>query len=122
MSKHPFAHIEFSAVDIKQTANFYQTVFDWTVQEHPEMNYITFSSGEGSPGGGFNPVSAENPAGTVMVYIQSDDLEGTLSKVEANGGSVLLRSFEVADFGWMSVFRDPSGNVVSLWKDRQPSS
>jgi predicted enzyme related to lactoylglutathione lyase len=116
MSNHPFAHIEFSAKDVKETARFYQTVFGWTVTEYPELNYTIFSSGENSPGGGFNPVSADNPPGTVMVYIGTDDLEATLNEVEANGGTVLMRSFEVAGFGWMAVFKDPSENTVSLWK------
>ena len=116
MSTHPFAHIEFSAKDLKETAGFYESVFGWNVEEFPEMNYITFSSGENSPGGGFNPVSEENPAGTVMVYISTDNLEETLGKIEGKGGTVLMRNFEVADFGWMAVFKDPSENTVALWK------
>jgi uncharacterized protein len=119
MSKHPFAHIELSATDLKGTANFYRTVFGWETQDFPEMNYITFSSGEGNPGGGFNPVSEESPAGTVMVYIHTDDLEATLKEVEANGGQVLLRNHEIPGFGWMATFKDPSENVVSLFKPMQ---
>ena len=112
---HPIAHIEFSANSYTEAAKFYQAVFDWQIQEIPEMNYATFATGEGV-GGGFNPVSAENPAGTMMVYIETDSLEESLAKVEANGGKVLLRSFEISGVGWMATFQDPTGNTVSLLK------
>jgi predicted enzyme related to lactoylglutathione lyase len=116
MSKHPFTHIELSATDLRATAKFYEATFGWATQEFPDMNYTTFSSGDGEIGGGFNPVTDQNPAGTVMVYIQTDDLEGTLGKVKSNGGTVVLPYFEVPGFGEMAVFQDVSGNTISLWK------
>lgn len=116
MSNHPIAHIELSSKDRKKSAEFYSSVFGWATQDIDEMDYTTFSPGENTPGGGFNPVSDENPAGTVMVYIQADDLEATHNKIEAAGGTVLVREFEVPGNGWMSIFQDIDGNTVSLWK------
>lgn len=116
MSNHPFAHIELSSKDRTKSAEFYSSVFGWSTQDFDEMNYTTFSTGESRLGGGFNPVSDANPAGTVMVYIQADDLEATLKKIEAAGGTVLVRELEVPNNGWMSVFQDIDGNTVSLWK------
>lgn len=115
MSKHPIVHVEFSAQSHQEAARFYSSVFGWETQEFPEMDYTTFSTG-GDAGGGFNPISEDNPAGRVMVYIGCDDIPATLAKIEANGGTVLVREFEVPGQGWMATFTDPTGNLVSLWK------
>ena len=67
-----------------------------------------------SVGGGFNAVGDENPAGTVMVYIHTDDLAATVSKVREKGGTVLLESYEIPTVGTMATFKDPTGNVLAL--------
>lgn len=111
---HPIVHIELSAHDHKQAARFYSDVFGWKMKEYPEMNYTTFEAEKGSVGGGFNPISDQNPAGTVMVYIHTDDLEATLAKIEKNGGKIILPGLDIPDVGRMAVFSDPTGNKIAL--------
>jgi predicted enzyme related to lactoylglutathione lyase len=118
MAKHPIVHIEFSAQDREQAGKFYSDVFGWKVQQIPEMNYATFEA-EGGPGGGFNPVSDDYPAGTVFVYIQSDDIEATLKKIEAAGGKALIPKTEIPTVGWFAFFSDPTGNKVALYTDME---
>ncbi len=115
MSKHPIVHIEFSTQDRTQAANFYGNIFGWETQDMPEMNYTSFSSGEGSPGGGLNPVTEDYPAGTVVVYIQTDDINGTLAKIEAQGGQVVMPKSEIPNMGWFALFKDPTGNLLGLY-------
>ena len=81
----------------------------------PEMNYSTFMCDE-KLGGGFNPISEENPAGTVMVYIQAEDIEATLADIEAHGGKMILPKSEIPGVGWFAFFTDPTGNQVALYK------
>jgi len=114
MSKHPIVHIEFSAKDREAAGRFYGSIFGWKVQQMPEMNYATFEA-EGGPGGGFNPVGDDTPAGTVLVYIETDDIEATLKKVTAAGGKVVHGKAEITGFGWFGVFADPTGNQVGLY-------
>jgi len=111
---HKFVHIELSTRDQKESGAFYSKVFGWALQEFPDMNYTTFTPGEGEVGGGFNPISDNQPAGTVMAYIHTDDLADTLEKVKANGGEVLLESYDIPGVGTMATFKDPSGNTLSL--------
>ncbi len=118
MSKHPIVHIEFSASDREATAQFYSDVFGWQIQHMPEMNYTTFES-EGGPGGGFNPVNDQNPAGTVTVYIQADDIKASLAKIEAKGGKIILPKTEIPGVGWFAFFADPTGNQVALYKRKE---
>jgi predicted enzyme related to lactoylglutathione lyase len=39
-----------------------------------------------------------------------------VSRVEAHGGQILARPFDVLDAGRMAVFADPSGAVLSVWQ------
>ncbi|MGD2157275.1 MAG: VOC family protein [Anaerolineales bacterium] len=116
MAKHPIAHIEFSARDREEAGKFYSEVFGWKVQQMPEMNYATFEA-EGGPGGGFNPVTEDYPAGTIFVYIQTDDIEATLKEIEAAGGKTIIPKTVIPSVGWYAFFSDPTGNKVALYTD-----
>lgn len=114
MSAHPIVHIELAAQDREQAGQFYHQLFGWEIQHYPEMNYTTFSSGEGSVGGGFNPLQEDNPPGTVLVYVHTDDIEATLAQVESLGGQILQPKSEIQGVGWFARFKDPTGNIVAL--------
>jgi uncharacterized protein len=120
MSHHPIVHIEISANDHAKAGEFYASVFGWKLKAFPEMNYTTFETGEGV-GGGFNPVSDDNPPGTIMVYINADNLEETLSKIKAAGGKIILESMDIPGVGTMAVFSDPTGNQLALLKPAEGS-
>jgi predicted enzyme related to lactoylglutathione lyase len=64
VSGHPIVRVELSAHDREGAGRFYSSIFGWKVQQMPEINDATF---EAEPGPGFNPVSDETPAGTIMV-------------------------------------------------------
>jgi predicted enzyme related to lactoylglutathione lyase len=116
MSVHPIVHIEFSAADLEAAGRFYSTVFGWRVVQMPEMHYATFE--DGAAGGGFNPLTPESPAGTVLVYIATEDIDATLKQITAQGGKVLQTKTEIAGYGWFGVFADPTGNRVGLYTRR----
>jgi predicted enzyme related to lactoylglutathione lyase len=85
------------------------------------MDYTMWEDATGS-GGGFTPVSDENPAGQVLVYIDSDDIEADLKKVEQLGGRVIHPKAEIPGTGWFGVFQDPTGNVLALYTSMNPDS
>jgi predicted enzyme related to lactoylglutathione lyase len=119
MSKRNVVHVEVPAVDVEAAGRFYQQLFGWKLQHVPEMNYTMWEDGSGS-GGGFPQVSEENPAGQVLVYIDSDDIEADLKKVEKLGGKVLVPKREIPGQGWMGIFQDPTGNVLALYTSLNP--
>lgn len=119
MSKRNVVHVEIPAASVEAAARFYESLFGWKIQRVPEMNYTMWEDGSGS-GGGFNPVSDENPAGQVLVYIDSDDIEADLKKVEKLGGKVLHPKTEIPQTGWFGVFQDPTGNVLALYTSMNP--
>lgn len=114
MSKHPIVHIEFSAKDLEEAGKFYSDLFGWNIQQMPEMNYAMFETGEGVAGG-LNPVQENNPAGTVAVYVGTDDIEATLKRIEELGGKVIMPKTEIPNTGWFAFFLDPTGNQIGLF-------
>ena len=113
MSHHPIVHIELSTRDREADATFYNKLFGWEFKHFPEMNYVTFTA-EGGPGGGLNPINDNYPAGTVVFYVETDDIKATLEKVEKLGGKSLMPPQEVPDVGWISLFQDLTGNMIGL--------
>jgi len=119
MTKRNLVHVEIPAKDVNTTVKFYQELFGWKITPVPEMNYALWEAGEG-PGGGFPEVSKEMPAGQVLVYIDSDDIEADLKKVEALGGKLLISKTEITNIGWFGIFADPSGNRIALYTSKNP--
>jgi len=114
MASYPIVHVEISANDLESAGKYYADLFGWKVQHIPEMNYATFEPQEG-PGGGFNPVGDSNPAGNVLVYVGTDDIEGTLARAESLGGKILVPKMEIPQTGWFGIFSDPTGNQIGLY-------
>lgn len=111
---HPIVHIELSSNDHKKDAGWYKDVFGWETTEYADMNYSTWSGVDDSVGGGFNAVSDEYPAGTIMVYIHTDNLAETVAKIKEKGGTIVLESYEIPTVGTMATFKDPTGNLMAL--------
>lgn len=120
MSKRNIVHVEIPAANLDVAGNFYADLFGWKIQPVPEMGYTMWEAGDGDEYGGFPQVSKENPAGQVLVYIASDDIEADLVKVEKLGGKVLHPKVEIPGNGWYGVFQDPTGNVLALYTSLKP--
>lgn len=115
MSVQPIVHIEISTGDREASGKFYADLFGWKVEQIPDMHYATFETGEGV-GGGFNPVSDTNPAGTIVVYVGCDDLDAKLAEAVKLGGKSLVPPSEIPGMGWFAIFSDPFGNKIGLFK------
>lgn len=113
--EHKIVHIELSASDRKALSKFYADVFGWEIQDIDDLNYSTFKAGDGVAGG-FNPVSDQNPAGTVTIYIETDDIPASLKEVQKAGGTILMPEMEIPRTGTFGLFRDPQGNMIGLFK------
>jgi predicted enzyme related to lactoylglutathione lyase len=121
VSNHAIVHIEIPSKSPAETSQFYEKVFAWPMENHPEYNYITFATGP-QQGGGFTEVGGATPEGypqqdinSVLVYVSTDDINGSLAKVEANGGKTLYPRSEIPGVGWFAIFEDPVGNRLALF-------
>jgi uncharacterized protein len=121
MSKRNVIHIEIPAANVQGAGKFYADLFGWKMEHVPEFNYTMWADGGGS-GGGFNEVSAENPVGQVLVYIDSDDIDADLKNVEKLGGKVIRAKTEIPGTGWYALFQDPTGNTLAVYTSMNPQS
>src|SRR5437016_10378097 len=115
MANHPIVHLEISANDPQAAGKFYSELFDWKLELDPNFNYLQFEAPPG-PGGAFVKVGENGvKAGDMFVYFGTDDIEGTLAKVEALGGQTIMPKTEIPNVGWFAFFTDPTGNKVALY-------
>lgn len=106
-------HVEIHSNAPEKTKAFLKDVFDWKFQEMPEMNYATFEA-PSAPGGGLQ--KAENLPAGVLDYILSEDIDGTLKKIQSSGGAVVMPKAEIPGMGWFAVFQDPTGITLALYE------
>jgi len=121
MSKRNIVHVEIPSVNVESAGKFYESLFGWKLQHMPEMNYTMWEDESGS-GGGFPEVSEENPAGQVLVYSASDDIEADLKNVQKLGGKVIREKTEIPGMGWFGVFQDPTSNVLAVYTSANPAN
>jgi predicted enzyme related to lactoylglutathione lyase len=122
MNAYPVNHLEIAASDPKAAAEFYSKVFGWKIEVEETMNYVQFMPEEGGIGGAFTELGENNPAGTVLAYVTTDDIEASLDKVEANGGKTIMPKTEIPGIGWFAVFADATGGTLALYTGNPESN
>ena len=105
-------YIEFPAVELSKTKEFYSSVFGWKFEDYGP-DYTSFSDGRLS--GGFTK-DAPPPVKGVLVVLYSSDLEGTEKKVKAAGAAISKEIFSFPG-GRRFHFMDPSGNELAVWSE-----
>jgi predicted enzyme related to lactoylglutathione lyase len=105
-------YIEFPAVDIAATKDFYTRVFGWKFTDYgPE--YTSFEDGRLS--GGFWK-AVEVVRGGALVVIYAAALEAIEAQVRAAGGTIVKEIFSFPG-GRRFHFTDPNGNELAVWSE-----
>ncbi len=110
---------EIPVRDMNRAKGFYQSVFKVECQHltmgDAVMEMFPWTVGdEGSSGcliqsEGYTP-SFEGS----LVYFAVEDIEGTLNRVEQNGGDTLIPKMSIGEHGFIAHFKDCEGNRVAL--------
>jgi predicted enzyme related to lactoylglutathione lyase len=116
----PVVHWEFWSENPARIADFYKTVFAWTIRPIPELNYqLVETGGSGGINGGIlKPQSGPWP-GKLAVYIDVDDIDNFSEKIRRAGGKIVLEKMDVPGVGQLSLFEDPDGRVLGMWKQEK---
>ncbi len=114
----PVVHWELMSPDPAKVASFYAAVFDWKVNHMPELNYRVVETGNenGINGGIVKPDRAGPWPGNTLFYIAVDNLAAFRRKIVAAGGAICVEEQEVPGMGSFSLFTDPEGRMMGLWK------
>lgn len=108
----PIVHWEITGGDGKQLQQFYGEIFEWQVDANNPMSYGLAETG-GPVNGGIGPGVGCN---RVTFYIEVDDPDSYLAKIEQSGGRVVMPTTEIPGFVTIAQFADPEGNVIGLIK------
>lgn len=118
-------HFEIPADDVARAKEFYRSVFDWQLQDMPEMDYTIVRTTEvdenqmptaaGAINGGLMRRSSETP--TPVLTIDVESVDQALKHVAAAGGRVVRERTEIPGMGAFAYFTDPEGNTLGLWEN-----
>jgi uncharacterized protein len=119
-------HFEVPFDDAERAKRFYKTMFDWDLQDMPEMNYIIARSGPtdetympkepGFINGGMYQRDGQSSKSPVLV-IGVDSLDEHIKKIEKAGGAIVLPKRQVGDMGLYAQVKDTEGNIIGLWEN-----
>lgn len=107
------SYLHIPAPDPARSAAFYRDVFAWSVRDAEDSP--AFADGSGHVIGHFiRDLPVAGQAGH-LPYVYVEDVDETLDKVTANGGSIARPPFPEGDL-WVATIHDPAGNVVGVWQ------
>jgi uncharacterized protein YceH (UPF0502 family)/predicted enzyme related to lactoylglutathione lyase len=111
-------YIEFPALDVTRSAEFYRDVFGWRSRRRGDGS-IAFDDAVGEVSGTWVVGRPPAAAPGLLIYIMVDSIAATLDAVVAHGGAVVQPIG--ADAPEITArFRDPAGNVIGLYQQPSP--
>ncbi len=118
---NPFVHLELHSPDLAASKAFYQSLFDWKLQDTPmgEHTYTVIDMGEQNRGGGMMAKSPEQPT-QWLAYIAVASVKETLARAEAAGAKVLVPSTPIPGMGAFGIFLDPAGAPLGVFESSMP--
>lgn len=116
---NPFVHIELNTTDLGQAKAFYGKLFAWTLEDMPmaEGTYTLIKVGEGT-GGGMMKHPMPGAPSMWLPYVAVDDIQASTEKARTLGAKVIVEPQEIPNVGWFSVFLDPTGAALALFKPK----
>ncbi len=116
---NPVVHFEIVGKDAKKLQGFYSGVFDWKVDANNPISYGMVDTGGQGINGGI--AGADDGIARATFYIEVNDTDAYLKKVEGMGGKVLVPTTVVPNMVTFAMFADPEGNLVGLVKAEDPA-
>ncbi len=116
--QNPVMHFEMMTRRPKRLSAFYKKIFDWNINFIPNLDYhmVEPRSKLGIKGGIFQPKRSGRWPAKMTMYVAVEDLAPYRKKITANGGKILIRDQKVPGVGSLSLFLDPDGRMMGLFK------
>ena len=113
-SRHgKLGYIEIPAIDVRQSAAFYERLFGWKVDVRDETT-ASFGDGTGELIGHWVTGHAITGEPGFVPYIYVDDIAATIAGARSAGTDVVEPPHD--DGGLLvATIRDPAGNVIGIW-------
>lgn len=105
-------YVEFPVSNMPEAKRFYATAFGWPFKDYGD-DYAEFHDGRLTGGLTSHPDRTRGP----LVVLYAADLEASLTRVTAAGGTVVKPIFSFPG-GRRFHFTDPAGNELAVWSDK----
>jgi len=107
-------YIEMPAIDIAQSAQFYQQIFGWHIRQHDDGS-TAFDDTVGGVSGMW--VTGRPPAANpgMIVSIMVANAAATIEAIIAAGGEI-VQPVNPYEHEVYALFRDPAGNILSIYQ------
>ncbi|MCG8373636.1 MAG: VOC family protein [Balneolales bacterium] len=110
--KHPVVRFEIGCSNRSETLDFYEACFDWKISKSEIMDEIAANGDTGIPGHITSLVTELDHH--LLFYIQVDDINDTLKRVEHAGGSIKVPPVTLPSGQRFAWFNDVAGNTVGI--------
>ncbi|HLK24274.1 MAG TPA: VOC family protein [Caulobacteraceae bacterium] len=107
----PIVFFDIAGPDLAHQAAFYRAVFGWEIGADGRTQAPVQSP---LPGLLRVEPPEQGPATERLLYIGVADINATLAKIVAEGGSVVFPRYEVPGVVILALFTDPAGNRTGL--------
>ncbi|MDD7885224.1 VOC family protein [Flavivirga sp. 57AJ16] len=120
--KNAINWFEIPVKDYERAKQFYVTVIGTEIIDHPmpedhiKYGVFAYDMENKGVGGAIIQGKGQNPtADGATIYLNGgDDLSTPLSRVEPNGGKILMPKTDIDENGFIAQFLDTEGNRVAL--------
>jgi predicted enzyme related to lactoylglutathione lyase len=111
---NPVVHWQLITRDPESTSRFYAELFDWKISAQNQLGYRTVQTGTGKGiDGGIWP-APPNGSEIVQLYVEVEDIDSMLARLEQLGGRVLMPKQMLPDGDAMALALDPAGRPFGL--------
>ena len=108
-------YVEIPAIDIRQSASFYQTIFGWEIRTRGNGT-TAFNDTAGEVSGSWVTGRKASTDPGLLIYIMVYDINATIEAIIAQGGKIVQPVG--ADAPEITArFSDPAGNVLGLYQE-----
>lgn len=113
--------IDLMVPDQQAALDFYRDLFGWQGEVGPpETGGYSVCTMEGKAVAGImaamSPDGGPTPPTVWTTYLATADVDATVQKINAAGGSVMMPGTDVTTIGRMAVAADPTGGAFGLWQ------
>lgn len=119
------SHFMIPADNVERARHFYTNLLGWKIESLPPfgdsmgidaMQYHDIKTGAARPGalnsGGLYKRHMNEP---VLNFVEVDDIDLVLSKVERLGGKIILPKSTIPGVGQNAMILDSEGNSIGIW-------
>lgn len=110
-------YVEIPAKDIEESADFYATVFGWSVRLRGD-GARAFDDTTGAVSGTWVLGRTPQAGPGLLIYIMVDSIEATVAKITAGGGRVATPKTAISQGESFATFLDPAGNLLGIYDGR----